>query len=183
HGGTRIGHSSKTLYSRRLGQVGLSDQRGLVASARPTLLASPEPSPSIMVFTPEVAPADSPPSFVDLSGDIWVPMNRHVCSFGPKIFFKKMMNLIRNPNINSSWLFRADIIYDDQETAQVGHGDDDTRPRVREIRDIARQRILVRTLIPRNARRDDPLHQTCTFHESADAGGSVKSLVIYIPHA
>ena len=136
-----------------------------------------------MVFTPEVAPADSPPSFVDLSGDIWVPMNRHVCSFGPKIFFKKMMNLIRNPNINSSWLFRADIIYDDQETAQVGHGDDDTRPRVREIRDIARQRILVRTLIPRNARRDDPLHQTCTFHESADAGGSVKSLVIYIPHA
>ena len=135
-----------------------------------------------MVFSPDEIARGSPPSFEDLSGDVWVQMYRHDCSFGPDIFFDKMMNLIKNPNINSSWLFRADIIYDDQESAQVGHGDDDTRPRVREIRDIVRQRILVRTLIPRNTRRDAPLHQTCTFHQSADADGSVKSLVIYIPH-
>lgn len=127
----------------------------------------------------------------------------------------KMMNVIKNPNLNTSWLFRADILYDDSVQAQIGptksniqigpaDGNtqigsdsntqfgpaddtqigpaDDTQPRVREIVNISRQRILVRTLVPRNALRDAPMNQTCTFHQSADDDGSINTLIIYIPH-
>lgn len=136
-----------------------------------------------MVFTPEEIPRGSPPSFEDTSGDEWRQMYRHACKFPPGIFTEKMVNLILNPNLNSSWLFRADILYDDQNQAQVGQGDRATRPQVREFKDITRQRILVRKLVPRSTKRDAPMNQTCTFHSSQEEDGSIKSLVIYIPHA
>lgn len=94
----------------------------------------------------------------------------------------KMMNVIKNPNLNTSWLFRADIRYDDSVQAQIGHADGNTQPRVREIINISRQRILVRTLVPRNTQRDAPMNQTCTFHQSVDDDGSINTLIIYIPH-
>lgn len=136
----------------------------------------------MVVYSPDEAPSGSRPPFDDLSGDAWVPMYSHGCTFGADAFFDKMMNLIKNPNINSSWLFRADIVYDDSEQIQVGQGDEDSRPRVREFRDIARRRVLVRTLVPRSTRRDAPLNQTCTFHTETGADGLERSLVIYVPH-
>lgn len=134
-----------------------------------------------MGFAPDYVAPDAPPAFEDMSGDVWTQMCRHECTFGPDVFFDKMMNLVKNPNINSSWLFRADILYDDQEMPQIGQGDSDSTPRVTEVRGIPRQKILVRTLIPRSARRDNPLNQTCTFHQTSSEETS-RSLVVYIPH-
>ncbi|KAF4119834.1 tRNASer (uridine44-2'-O)-methyltransferase [Geosmithia morbida] len=137
-----------------------------------------------MVYNPDEAPPGSRPPFEDLSkdGNDWVPMYSHGCTFGVDVFIDKMMNLIKNPNINSSWLYRADILYDDQCQVQIGEGDEASRPRVREIGDMARDRILVRTLVPRSTRRDAPLDQTCTFHTAHDSDGRVRSLVLYTPH-
>ena len=135
-----------------------------------------------MAYEPEEVPHGLPPYFVDTSGDDWVPIFRHGCSFGPEVFVAKMMYIIKNPNLNSSWLFRADLTYDDQEAPQIGQGSLETTPRVHEFESIARRRVLVRLLIPRNDKRDAPLSQTCTLHESRDPEGQVRSLIIYIPH-
>lgn len=41
-----------------------------------------------------------------------LPILGHACDFDPPIFEDVALNLIKNPNINSSLLFRADILYD-----------------------------------------------------------------------
>ncbi|KAL6880910.1 uracil-O(2)--methyltransferase [Trichoderma novae-zelandiae] len=66
-----------------------------------------------MKFQPVEIPPGTPAFFQDAANRTWVPLYSHACSFGPDIFADKMMNLIRNPNLNSSWLFRADILYDE----------------------------------------------------------------------
>ncbi|KAL7822769.1 uracil-O(2)--methyltransferase [Trichoderma gracile] len=66
-----------------------------------------------MKFQPLEIPPGTPSFFQDAANRTWVPLYSHACSFGPDIFTDKMMNLVRNPNLNSSWLFRADILYDE----------------------------------------------------------------------
>lgn len=44
--------------------------------------------------------------------DELVPILEHDCDFDSAIFEDIAINLIKNPNINSSLLFRADILYD-----------------------------------------------------------------------
>ncbi|KAM4065060.1 putative adoMet-dependent methyltransferase [Hirsutella rhossiliensis] len=140
-----------------------------------------------MLFEPEELPEASPPCFDDITLDghdtRWVPQCRHACTFAPHLFVEKMMNLIRNPNLNSSWLFRADILFDDDDADDVNPPPSLFPPR--EIKDMPRQRTLVRKLIPRSERRDRPLDQTCTFHRSVPStpSSSSSSLVIYLPHA
>ncbi|KND87403.1 tRNA (uracil-O(2)-)-methyltransferase [Tolypocladium ophioglossoides CBS 100239] len=138
-----------------------------------------------MPFEPEELPPATPPFFDDTAGDVWVPLYRHACTFGPDMFVDKMMNMVRNPNLNSSWLFRADIIYDDDPEAEtsVESSTSNARPSPRDFTGIPRQRTLVRKLIPRNERRDQPLDQTCTFHRSESTTTPTRSLVLYIPHA
>lgn len=137
-----------------------------------------------MPFEPEELPLATPPFFEDAAGDVWVPLYRHGCTFGPDMFVDKMMNMVRNPNLNSSWLFRADIIYDDGQEAEtcVGPSTSAARPVPRDVTGMPRQRTLVRKLIPRNERRDQPLDQTCTFHRSESTAAPTRSLVVYIPH-
>ena len=144
-----------------------------------------------MPFEPEELPPSTPPLFEDTAGDAWLPLYRHGCTFGPDLFVEKMMNMVRNPNLNSSWLFRADILYDDDEEPCCD-GEAETAPASaaqpvpRDVEGIPRRRTLVRKLIPRNDRRDQPMDQTCTFHRSdppADDDGQIRSLVLYMPHA
>ncbi|KAI9808469.1 MAG: tRNA(Ser) Um(44) 2'-O-methyltransferase [Phylliscum demangeonii] len=47
----------------------------------------------------------------------WHPILSNLCSFPAAVFEEVMLNLIRNPNLNSGYLFRADILFDDC----VGH--------------------------------------------------------------
>ncbi|PHH90166.1 hypothetical protein CDD83_4359 [Cordyceps sp. RAO-2017] len=78
-----------------------------------------------MHYEPEELPPDAPAALDDVTGDDdggpanWRPLYRHGCTFGPDLFVDKMMNLVRNPNLNSNWLFRADILYDDDDNADA----------------------------------------------------------------
>ncbi|KAF7563900.1 hypothetical protein G7046_g226 [Stylonectria norvegica] len=144
-------------------------------------------------YTPEELPPASLPVLHDYTGDAWAPMCRHACSFAPHDFHNIMLNLVKNPNLNSSWLFRADIAYDDEQAvpesdappvSHVPAANPPQPPSVRDFPDYVCQRTLVRTLIPRNTRRDAPLDQTCSFYTSSPAehDAVIRSLVIYIPH-
>ncbi|KAI5464320.1 hypothetical protein BGZ63DRAFT_150225 [Mariannaea sp. PMI_226] len=144
-------------------------------------------STSKLVFEPEELSPGFPAPFADLDGSRWKPMNRHACSFAPHHFETIMMNLIKNPNLNSKWLFRADIIYDDKQSdSDSPSKDQDHRPLTRSIHGFTCSRTVVRRLIPRNTLRDAPLNQTCSFHTSSsgdDEGEkTIKTLVIYEPH-
>ncbi|KAI9904317.1 hypothetical protein N3K66_000846 [Trichothecium roseum] len=138
----------------------------------------------MMVYEPEAFPTESQPYLHDVTGNAWIPMYKHDCSFGPEIFESKMLNVIKNPNLNSSWLFRADIIYDDVDdddkdsSVEVGS----VKPLSLDLEDLPTHRSLVRTMVPRNAKRDRPLDQTCTFHRAERQDGTVRSAVIYFPH-
>ncbi|KAL7818683.1 DUF1613 domain-containing protein [Trichoderma aethiopicum] len=72
-----------------------------------------------MKFSPLELPPGTAPFFHDAANRTWVPLYSHACSFGPDIFVDKMMNLIKNPNLNSSWLFRADILYDEAKATDA----------------------------------------------------------------
>ena len=138
-------------------------------------------------------------------------MFQHDCSFGPDTFRDVMMNLIRNPNINSSWLFRADILFEQHGTAHDGqneaescrtageaHGDGEwldwkVRPRVVEFKGFRRETTIVRRLVPRNKLRDKAVDQTCLMYSSGgtheralgqvpDEAQKQSSLVAYVPH-
>ncbi|PON22710.1 hypothetical protein TGAM01_v208396 [Trichoderma gamsii] len=73
-----------------------------------------------MVFQPQEIPPGSPPLIEDEDAvnGVWVPIYSHACTFGPGVFADKMMDLIKNPNLNSSWLFRADILYDEKQRTE-----------------------------------------------------------------
>ena len=140
-----------------------------------------------MPFEPEDLPPAELSFFEDVTDQsIWTPVYRHGCTFTPEIFSRVMMNMVENPNLNSSWLFRADILYDDGTTPSETRNAlpaPEIQHKARRIPSIPVQRTLIRKLIPRNERRDNPLDQTCTFHKAEAEDGTVTSLVIYIPHA
>ncbi|EFX03196.1 duf1613 domain containing protein [Grosmannia clavigera kw1407] len=125
----------------------------------------------------------------------WAPLCSRPCAFGPEDFSAVMDNLIYNPNQLSSWLFRADIVYESGK--DMGSVSPAPLPVFAGFK-LARERVIVRRMIPRNTLRDKPMLQTCLFYESAEAHdvddtdstshiGSGdepvrSSLVIYLPH-
>ncbi|KAM3501999.1 hypothetical protein MY10362_005146 [Beauveria mimosiformis] len=130
----------------------------------------------------------------------WEPLYRQACAFGPEIFAQRMVTFIRNPNLNTTWLFRGDILFDDnpgdEEAAQQPGAPvlvveyDAGWPERRVVAGMTRTRTMVRKLIPRNQLRDAPMNQTCEFHSgdetrgtAAASPGKVSTLVIYVPHA
>ncbi|KAJ4259650.1 tRNA(Ser) Um(44) 2'-O-methyltransferase [Fusarium torreyae] len=146
-------------------------------------------------FEPEELPPGLPPMLRELCGEVgWIPMCRHTCTFETQHFDKIMLNLVENPNLNSKWLFRADVLYDDDSQNPVSEASSTIkdRPSVQGFEGFSRRRSIVRRLIPRNTLRDAPLDQTCSFYHSSHApvkqqsDGEAelrKSLVVYIPHA
>jgi tRNASer (uridine44-2'-O)-methyltransferase len=112
----------------------------------------------------------------------WTPLFWLPCSFDPPVFTDVMMNLIKNPNINSSWLFRADILRDVEGDAMLSSASRaDNQPYVPSFSGFECTRFMIRKLIPRNTLRDDPLDQTCLIYEST-AGDEQQTLVAYLPH-
>ncbi|KAI9852465.1 MAG: tRNA(Ser) Um(44) 2'-O-methyltransferase [Vezdaea acicularis] len=142
---------------------------------------------------------------------LWLPILSNECSFSTSIFEDVMYNLIKNPNINSSYLFRADILYDsDTQYSDVdyrefrngnqGDGEWDGEIKRISIVDFIVTRTVVRKLIPRNPQLDKLLIQTCIFLKggneqeeesslsssrgiSRNGSNTDHTLVIYIPHA
>ncbi|KAL2255773.1 hypothetical protein VTK26DRAFT_2731 [Humicola hyalothermophila] len=136
-----------------------------------------------MKFEPQEFAVDDSPVVVD--GDptaAWRPLFRHSCEFDRQVFLAVMLNLIQNPNINSSWLFRADILHDEPEpqtcTTAPGVERDPSNP---SFAGFELRRRIVRRLVPRNTLRDNPLDQTCLVYESAPGHGT-QTLVVYLPH-
>ncbi|KAF7585978.1 tRNA(Ser) Um(44) 2'-O-methyltransferase [Aspergillus hancockii] len=132
--------------------------------------------------------------------------------FIPEVMKDLTIFLLGNININSSHLFRADILYDNQGTlstpqqkelsfAQAGNGsveatadvEDQVEPiPAKEIPGFDLTRSVVRRLIPRNPNLDRPLEQTCHFYEAdlAPSGSDSENqtprtrrfLAVYAPH-
>lgn len=116
----------------------------------------------------------------------WRPLFKHECHFGAQIFERVMLNLIENPNINSSWLFRADILLDQAcsgEPALPCISGFENQPRIPRFEGLGSTRLLVRRMIPRNKLRDKPLEQSCVFYDGSLKENIRRSLVVYLPHA
>ncbi|KXJ94200.1 hypothetical protein Micbo1qcDRAFT_42159 [Microdochium bolleyi] len=135
-------------------------------------------------FEPTELPPDSPSLLRDVSGETWVPLYEHECPFDDKVFFQVMRNTIRNPNLNSSWLFRADILMETSghELDVDSSSKECPQPRVVQLQGYDILGVLIRRLIPRNTLRDRPLDQTCLEYRSHDTSEDVKSVVVYKPH-
>ena len=123
----------------------------------------------------------------------WLPVISSSCTFSGHVFDEVMLNLVRNPNFNTSWVFRADILfasgvevqdedagrphdapaetkshdsingYQDVDSHGVDVGDH-CRPRRMQIEGFKIVRTLVRKMISRNPQRDQALLQTCLFY-------------------
>ncbi|CZR51803.1 related to tRNA (uracil-O(2)-)-methyltransferase [Phialocephala subalpina] len=134
-----------------------------------------------MGFSPESTPVGAVPNLEETSGKIWTPLYSHNCSFPPEIFRQVMLNLIRNPNINSNHLFRADISLD-RPSDDAFLDTSDIPARITHFTNFDLKTIMVRTMIPRNMLVDKPLDQTCLFHHQEKDSGEIHSLVTYLPH-
>ncbi|KAK1959665.1 DUF1613-domain-containing protein [Colletotrichum sublineola] len=146
-----------------------------------------------MAYNPTALGQSAEPLVHDVSGQVWHPLWEQECIFGPDVFEDVMMNLVKNPNINSSWLFRADILHDSDPVwippppPTPDTPEEDATQAVRQpvpvvFRGFHNDRVLVRRLIPRNTRRDDPLDQTCVFASCTPDATKTRSLVVYLPH-
>ncbi|GAB7363215.1 hypothetical protein MBLNU230_g3497t1 [Neophaeotheca triangularis] len=135
----------------------------------------------------------SPPAF-HLPDQVWLTALSSTCSFKADVFEDIMLNLIKNPNITSSHLFRADILYDSDHDSGLPRTSDspsshalvdslkpEYRPANVDAPGYTTQRAIVRQLIPRNPQLDDPLVQTCLFLTKHENGEST-TVVVYIPH-
>ncbi|KAK1825182.1 tRNA(Ser) Um(44) 2'-O-methyltransferase [Friedmanniomyces endolithicus] len=62
----------------------------------------------------KISPTDrtSSPPDIDLPDELWMTVLDSPCTFPPDIYHGVMLNMITNPNVTSSHLFRADIFYD-----------------------------------------------------------------------
>lgn len=138
-----------------------------------------------MGFEPKIYSADADPIIQDRSGETgtWRPLYWQKCSFTPEIFHQVMINLIKNPNINSNHLFRGDILLDTNFIAEDPHQFDETKPspRILLMDGFMLNKVMIRRLIPRNILVDDPMDQTCLLY-STSKGSDINSLVIYLPH-
>ena len=115
--------------------------------------------------------------------------------------------LLENVQLNSTHLFRADILLDtahklktldekeanchstslDAEPAIDRRNDEDkNKPEARWITpifdDFEHQRTVIRRLIPRKPQLDKPLEQSCFIYNNANSEDYQKILVVYIPH-
>ena len=121
-------------------------------------------------------------------GPDWNPLFEHECDFDSEGFFKVLHYLVRNPNINSSLLFRADILYDSDKTENVDvtYGDEDIekdRPDLpSSLPGFRLQRTIVRKFVPRNDALDRPVNQTVLYYTSTDKTQNATSLMLLYPH-
>lgn len=132
-----------------------------------------------------------------LPSQAWLPLLQHSCDFPPEVFESVSLNLLKNPNINSSLLFRADVLYDsskneltnvqlsEDEEAQLPYWLRDYNVPEAQLPGFEVKRTIIRRMVPRNPQLDKPIAQTCLLLQSSTNNTSdlKRSLVIYIPHA
>lgn len=129
----------------------------------------------------------------------WKPVFEKPCSFPSQIFLETMQDMILNPNYNTSWILRADILFDSHCAGNVAEelascsleGDASSElgthvsARHIEMRGFSAARKLIRKFVPRNPERDKAANQTCIFFEENSAPEGLwkkKTLVVYLAH-
>lgn len=136
-------------------------------------------------------------------GHSWVPVHEMKAEFGPEHFETAMLHLIREPNINSTVILRADVLSEttyhpelkttssSPELPQFPELPGSTPVLQRDLSDVLLRTVpldgaslelttkqtVVRRMIPRNPAKDHILNQTCAVLTGKDA-----VLVVYIPH-
>lgn len=132
-----------------------------------------------------------------LPNEAWLPVLQHPCDFPPDVFASVSLNLLKNPNINSSLLFRADILYDssnneltnvplsEKEVSQLRYWLREFNVRDGDLPGFEVKRTIIRRMIPRNPQLDKAIAQTCLqLQSSTDNTSDLKrSIMVYIPHA
>ncbi|ODQ65063.1 DUF1613-domain-containing protein, partial [Nadsonia fulvescens var. elongata DSM 6958] len=103
-----------------------------------------------------------------------------------------MMNLIKQPNVNSTIIMRADILNDDSKDEpdlSKGHftsTENKPEPRFVTADGLTLDRTIVRRIIPRNPQRDAIILQSCLIFKdekvSNEENDSESVLVVYVPH-
>jgi tRNASer (uridine44-2'-O)-methyltransferase len=127
-------------------------------------------------------------------GDGWKVAQQQLCAFGADRFLDVTNLLLENPNLNSTHLFRADILFDSSKELQtvaekarrcaVDLGDEastsaDEAPAPFNFPDTTLARTVVRRLMPRKPQLDRPLDQWCYIRELT--GASAGYVVQYVP--
>ncbi|KAF1812713.1 DUF1613-domain-containing protein [Eremomyces bilateralis CBS 781.70] len=160
--------------------------------------SSPRASPDVFGepkktqgFQPSDCTQQDPSFFVPSEQSQWISVLSTPCPYPAVHFHTVMENLLRNPNVTSTHLFRAEILYDSDSDGS------DYQPirLIDQLRGFAWRRTVVRKLIPRNPNLDRPLPQTCHYFHSSSAGikqdaaqqpsdqkEGESNLVIYLPH-
>ncbi|KAL9602015.1 MAG: hypothetical protein Q9219_002123 [cf. Caloplaca sp. 3 TL-2023] len=131
--------------------------------------------------------------FRELLDGRWLPIWQHSCMFPPRIFEDVIHNLIQNPNINSSLLFRADILFDSIEASK--HIESATGAPETHLGSFSNysvphdgfpgfqlKRTFVRRMVPRNPQLDKPIAQTCQIFQSSLIPEAQHTVVICVPH-
>ncbi|KAJ5484784.1 tRNA (uracil-O(2)-)-methyltransferase [Penicillium diatomitis] len=109
-------------------------------------------------------------------------------TFSEENFYETAVFLMANPNITSSHLFRADILFDSQGLLRTPEQDEElagTGISAEQVGESAQTQVeakpapavagfdlirtVVRRLIPRNQEIDKPLEQTCHFYRSIES--------------
>ncbi|KAJ5825288.1 uracil-O(2)--methyltransferase [Penicillium riverlandense] len=149
-------------------------------------------------------------SVLDIDSEGWLTsrdLREDGLSFSPERVRQMSIYLIANPNMSSSFLFRADILFDSQgllqtpqqkEQALTASGckiestnQEGAVPALAiKIGGFRLTRSIIRKLIPRKPEIDRPLEQTCHFYQSttssvvpSDENSQRKRfLVMYLPH-
>ncbi|RKF58759.1 tRNA -methyltransferase [Erysiphe neolycopersici] len=136
-----------------------------------------------MGFTPTSIPPGSTP-YLRQDSEIrnWIPLFKQDCTFTPEIFDTVMQNLVQNPNLNSTYLFRADIITELPFSVDTKSESGAQSLRIVEFKNFQLKKVVVRTLIPRNVHVGKKLDQTCLFYKSRDDSFRINSMVVYLPH-
>ncbi|KAJ5367996.1 tRNA (uracil-O(2)-)-methyltransferase [Penicillium cataractarum] len=126
---------------------------------------------------------------LEMDSDGWLTssdLSEAGLSFSPENFYETAVFLMANPNITSSHLFRADILFDSQGILKTPQQDEElagtsgaTAPEIPETTVMAKPaarvtgfdlvRTVIRKMIPRNQNIDKPVVQTCHFYKSQNA--------------
>ncbi|KAF2425813.1 DUF1613-domain-containing protein [Tothia fuscella] len=154
------------------------------------------------IFEPKDLTAITP--LLEIPYEQWTSILLTPCTFSPTHFLFVMENLIKNPNITSSCVFRADIFYDSTNDTSINNVNDFkeehfskfTQHMKLEYRPLKRatptgfrhEKTVVRQMVPRNPQLDRFLVQTCHFYEGIPGIGEdesleeEKNLLVMIPH-
>src|SRR6266480_7350574 len=82
-----------------------------------------------------------------LPGELWISVMASSCPFGSDIFLDVMTNIIKNPNIISTYVFRAEVLFDSDSHPTVS---DDPQEELfaRIIKHLKPEYRPIRTAIP-----------------------------------